>query len=193
MGCTLKGIFAHSTPVPWPGEPKPQPIMNTLLRTFAGLAMVFLLGSCVFDEPFDPQANIPVDAKLLGRWEQADAKSAKRMLVLQHSANEYLVHYPQDEDGMYFRAYAVELEGRNFIQIQLIGTADEPATAKERRYHLFEAKREGDSLGLRALNADLLGKDFKTTAELRKAFAAHKDDPNLFDETTTFKRLPAAP
>lgn len=167
--------------------------MNTLLRTLACLGMSFLLASCVFEEPFEPQANIPVDAKLLGCWAEADAKGAKRMLVLQHSANEYLVHYPQDEDGMYFRAYAVELEGRNFIQIQLIGTADQPATGKERRYHLFEAKREGESLGLRALNTDLLGKDLKTTAELRKAFAAHKEDPNLFGETTTFKRLPAAP
>lgn len=167
--------------------------MKTLLRTLVGLAMTFLIGSCVFDEPFDPQAKIPVDAKLLGRWEQADAKGAKRMMVLQHSANEYLVHYPQDEDGMYFRAYAVELEGRNFIQIQLIGSSDQAATGDERKYHLCEIKREGDTLSLRTLDADLLGKELSTTADLRKAFAAHKDDPGLFSGTTTFKRLPAAP
>lgn len=173
----------------------PQPIMKTLLRTLACLAMSFLLGSCVFDEPFDPQAKIPVDAKLLGRWEEADAKGAKRMMVLQHSANEYLVHYPQDEDGMYFRAYAVELEGRNFIQIQLIGSTDQAAAPDERKYHLCEIKLEGDTLGLRTLDADLLGKDkdLSTTADLRKAFAAHKDDPGLFSGSTTFKRLPAAP
>lgn len=163
--------------------------MKTLL---ASLVSVFLLNSCVFDEPFAAKAEIPVDGKLLGRWELVqDSANSKpeRMVVLQHSENEYVVAYPLGGDAMAFRAYPVKLEGRDFVQIQLIGTVKGPVEAKDRKYHLLEVKLDGDQLELRTLDADVIGKDHKTRADLLAAFKAHMNDAGLFQKPARFRRM----
>jgi len=163
--------------------------MKTLL---ASLVAVFLLNSCVFDEPFAAKAEIPITQALLGRWElvadPADAKP-ERMVVLQHSENEYVVAYPLGGDAMAFDAYPVKLEGRDFVQIQLIGTVKGPVEAKDRKYHLLQVKLDGDQLELRTLDADVIGKDHKTSADLLAAFKAHKDDDGLFEKPARFRRM----
>lgn len=179
-----------------PRNPAPRVQMKTLLQPLVAAIAACLLASCIFEQPFDATARIPVDRDLLGRWEEQHGKptdDSQRMLVLQHSANEYLVHYPSGDKGMYFRAFAVELEGQRFLQTQLLGSHEGPAPEGERKYHLFQVKRDGDTLTLRAIDADTLGRDATTTAELRKAFAAHHNDPELFGEATSFQRVPAEP
>jgi hypothetical protein len=153
---------------------------------------LLLLNSCVFEAPFESEAKIPLDSKLLGRWEQVKdnpGDSPNRMLVLQHTANEYVVEYPVGEKAMYFRAYGVELEGANYIQVQLIGTAEGPAKPEERKYHLLKVSVEGDALDMRTINADLLGKNLKDSTAMKAAFKAHKADADLFQEPSKFKRL----
>lgn len=153
---------------------------------------VVCLSSCVFEEPFGARAQIAVEAKLLGRWEEVAAKSdaqPERMLVLQHSANEYVVEYPVGDKAMVFRAYAVELEGARYIQVQLIGTAEGPAKPEDRKYHLLKVSVDGDALEMRTLEPDVLGKDRRDSARLKAAFAAHKDDPKLFGEAVKFRRI----
>ena len=157
----------------------------------AAVALLFL-NSCVFEAPFESEAKIPVEGKLLGRWEQVKdnpGESPDRMLVLQNAANEYVVEYPVGEKAMYFRAYGVELEGANYIQVQLIGTAEGPAKPEDRKYHLLKISVDGDALEMRTLNADLLGKNLKDGTAMKAAFKAHKADADLFQEPSKFKRL----
>ena len=76
------------------------------------------LNSCVFEAPFGSKAEIAVEPKLLGRWEEVAARAdaqPDRMLVLQHSANEYVVEYPVGAKAMVFRAYAVELDRKSVV------------------------------------------------------------------------------
>ena len=163
--------------------------MKLLLTVVTALVC---LNSCVFEEPFGAGAEIAVEPKLLGRWEEvaagADAQP-ERMLVLQHSANEYVVEYPVGAKAMVFRAYAVELEGARYIQVQLLGTAEGPAKPEDRKYHLLKVSVDGDALEMRTLEPDVLGKVRRDSARLKAAFAAHKDDPKLFGEPVKFRRI----
>ena len=146
----------------------------------------------MFDAPFEKEAGLPVDPALLGRWESlpADPKRAsERMLVLQHSANEYLVEYPVGEKAMFFRAFAVDLAGSRFIQAQWIGNAEGPVKPQDRKYHLLMVKVTGDTLEMRTINPEVLGNNLGDTARMKAAFAAHKDDARLFGEPENFRRI----
>lgn len=162
--------------------------MKTLL---AAIAPLFLIG-CVFESPFETKAQIAVNPALLGRWENVvdnPKLEAEHMLVMQHSENEYVVEYPTGSKAMYFRAYAVNLSGADYIQIQLIGTAKISVKPGDRKYHLLQVKVDDDSLEIRTIKPEVLGKDLADTDRMKAAFAAHKDDPKLFDEPMTFRRI----
>ena len=161
-------------------------------KLLAAVLPLLLLNSCVFEAPFEATAKIPADAGLLGRWVELRDKAdgaPDRMLVLQHSANEYVVEYPVGDKAMLFRAYAVELEGTRYIQVQLLGTADGPVKPEDRKYHLLKVTVDGDTLAMRTLNQEVLGKDAKDTAHLKEAFAKHQDDPKLFNDAVKFQRI----
>lgn len=160
--------------------------MKTLL---IATASILLLNSCIFESPFEAAAKIPVDARLLGRWEEITEKAPNRMLVLQHSANEYLVQYPTNDDGMFFRAYPIDLDGSTFIQVQLIGSAEGPVKVADRKYHLFKITAKDDSLEMRSINPDVLGTKTGDSAALKAAFLKHKNNPKLFDDPGVFKRM----
>lgn len=163
--------------------------MKTLL---VAIVPAFALVSCVFEAPFEAESRIPTDPALLGRWEAVSEKSGEtpeRMLVLQHSANEYVAGYPMGEKSMVFRGYHVDLEGGRYIQIQLIGTAEGPVKPENRKFHLLKVTVDGDAMELRTINTDVIGKELKDSAALKAAFAAHKEDPKLFGEPQKFRRV----
>ncbi|MCX6868705.1 MAG: hypothetical protein NTV46_21380 [Verrucomicrobia bacterium] len=153
---------------------------------------LLLLNSCVFESPFEAVARIPTDPRLLGRWEEVRDKpeaQPDRMLVLQHSANEYVVEYPVGAKAMFFRAYTVQLEAKPYIQIQLLGTAEGPAKPADRKYHLLKVSVDGDAVEMRTLDAEVLGKNPGDQAHLKAAFAKHKDDLKLFGDPVIFRRM----
>lgn len=169
-----------------------QPEFTIMKTQIPALLLLLFLTSCVFEEPFEPDAKIPVNTALLGRWESVPSdskKASESMLVLQHSANEYAVQYPVGEKAMFFRAIGVELSGQQYIQVQWIGTAEGPVKPDERKYHLVKIELSGDQLSMSTLDPNVLGKDKTTTKALREAFAKKKDNPKLFDETTKFRRV----
>lgn len=169
-----------------------QPESTAMKPLLAVVLPLIFLTSCVFEAPFDSKSKFPVDPALLGRWEEIKDKAdgpPDRMLVLQYAPNEYVVEYPAGEKAMFFRAYAVELEGARYIQIQLLGTADAPAKPEDRKYHLLKVSVNGDALEMRTLASEVLGKVPADSAQLKAAFAAHKDDPKLFDVLAKFRRI----
>ncbi len=90
---------------------------------------------------------------------------------------------------MFFRAYTVTLSGADYLQIQLIGTADGPVKTGDRKYHLLKLNPDQDMLEIGTIKPEMLGKDLADTDRMRAAFAAHKDDPELFDEPMAFRRI----
>ena len=154
------------------------------------LMAVLFLNACVFEKPFEPEAKLPVDGRLLGRWEEvkSDKPVADRMLVLQHSDHEYLVQYPVGDKSMFFRAYAIKLADEGYIQIQLIGTAEGAVKPEDRKYHLLKIALNQDELEIRTVRPDVLGKDLRDTESLRAAFTAHRNDAELFGDPVRFRR-----
>lgn len=157
------------------------------------IGSILLLNSCVFEAPFESTASIPVNSELLGLWEtpQPDHPEGAtyRMRVLQHSDNEYLVEYPLGETAMFFRAFAVHLDGTDFMQAQLIGNVDGPVKPGDRKYHLFKLAVDGDTMEMAAIKANQLGDDLATPAQMKAAFSARHKDPELFGSPDSFRRI----
>lgn len=161
------------------------------------LASLFFLNSCVFDVPFETEAKLPVDPALLGRWEMVidevkpDATETKpeRMLVLEGARNEYVIEYPIGEKAMYFRAFAIELAGEKFIQVQWIGTVEGPVKPEDRKYQLLKLTSAGDTVEIRTLDTLLFGKHHGDPERMKAAFMERKDNPKLFGDPEKFRKL----
>jgi hypothetical protein len=167
------------------------PWLEPMRWIFPSLAALSLLTGCVFEEPFEPNASIPVNRDWLGRWQEVTndpKREANEMLVLEHSDHEYLVEYPVGEKGMFFRAYAVDLGGSRYIQIQLIGTAEGPVKPQDRKYHLLRVEHRAGRIEMRTINRDVLGKDQVTSEAMRTALLRETNNPKLFDAPTLFTR-----
>lgn len=163
--------------------------MKTLLTAAASL---FLLNSCVFESPFETVAKYPVEPGLLGRWEEIQETpdgSPDRMLVLQNAPDDYVVEYPVGEKAMFFRAFAVELAGAKYIQVQLIGNQENTVKPGERKYHLVKVTAAGDEMEMSTIDPEVLGKDLGDPARMKAAFTEHKDDPGLFEKPAKFRRI----
>ncbi|HSP43313.1 MAG TPA: hypothetical protein VLO11_10620 [Luteolibacter sp.] len=154
---------------------------------------VCLLGSCVFEQPFEPEARLSADPAIAGLWREVVAdveREPNRLLVLAHSDHEWLVQYPvgEAENTMFFRACPIELAGGGYVQIQLIGNGKGPVKPKDRKYHLLKMNADGDALEIMTLNPDKLGKTPADTQSMREAFARVRDEPDLFGEALRFNR-----
>jgi hypothetical protein len=168
-------------------------LLTYMKATLPAVMVVIFLSSCVFEEPFEPSARIPVDPLLAGLWleEVADAKRApNRLLVLKQTENEYLVQYPaaEGEHTMFFRAFPIDLDGSSYIQIQLTGTGKGPVKEADRKYHLLKTRLDGRTLDVHTIDPDMLGAGLKDSQSLREAFAKKKDDPALFSAPFRFRK-----
>jgi len=158
------------------------------------LCGIFFLNSCVFEQPFEPEARLTADPALAGLWQEdlADAKRApNRLLVLAHSDHEWLVQYPVGEADktMFFRAYPIDLAGGRYVQIQLIGTGKCPVKPADRKYHLFKINAMDGAMEVMTLNPKTLGEVPPDTQSMREAFERVKDQADLFGDAIRFKRL----
>jgi hypothetical protein len=84
---------------------------------FLVIAGLFLAG-CKYEAPLTTEHSIPVDSSVLGLWEPIPEKGGEsaedeRMMILKYSDTEYLIHYPVEENGLYFRGYAIHVKMLN--------------------------------------------------------------------------------
>ena len=160
---------------------------------FLTVLLVLGLTGCEYEVPLVEKKDIPVDEAILGLWEQVPGKdetgSPQEMLVLKYTDTEYLVHYPTGKDGMYFRAYPIKIDGKIYVQTQLIGTRDGNIEKKDRRYHVVSYKLSDGQFEMRILNADLVDKNLTDSAKLMEAFLKNKDNKDLFKEPGKFRKV----
>jgi hypothetical protein len=109
---------------------------------------------------------------------------------LKYSDTEYLVNYPTGKDGMYFRAYPIEVAGVSCVQVRFLGTAKGRADDEVKTpYQVVKYRLEDGGLVLAMLNTDLVSDELETLSELQAAFEKHKGDGELFDEPGRFRRV----
>src|SRR3989339_1314739 len=110
------------------------------------------------------------------------------MLGLKYNDTDHIVHYPNGKDGMYFRAYPVKIDGKVYVQTQLIGTKDGAVENKDRRFHVVAYSASGGIMEMNLLNSDLVDKNLQDSAKLMESFLKSKDDKNLFKDPCRFKK-----
>jgi hypothetical protein len=173
---------------------------NIYLALFAGF---FSLASCVYDVPLSTDHSIPIDASILGSWklipetnqvdEAVDGKptdSKDGVRIYPFSDTEYSVHYYEDNNDFYFRAYRINVGGVSAVQLVLIGTNEEAVTDDEDdRYVVASYKIVEGLLEIRTLNTELVKDDLPDSESLKKAFIEHKDNPELFNDPGLFRRV----
>lgn len=152
----------------------------------AGLAGL-LLCSCVYDAPFEEKATIAVDPALTGTWGKLPAKGENideedRLVIVPFNATEYVVVESPAKEALYFRAYSIQIEHEQYVQMEWLGM-------KENQYHLSRYSIEGDVLTVSLLNRDVVSADLKDSAALRAALLAHRADPDLFTDTSTYRKI----
>jgi len=157
--------------------------------------LVLVLAGCEYQVPLADKQDIPVDESILGFWEQVPdktdtAKSEDNMLVLKYTDKEYLVHYPTGKNGMYFRGYPIKIDGKIYMQIQLIGIKDGDIEKKDRRFHVVSYLLSDGQLEIKTLNSELVDKNLQDSAKLMEAFLKNKDNKDLFKNPGKFRKAP---
>lgn len=158
----------------------------------AALAAVF--GGCNYETPLvaDDGAT-PVDDALLGVWQAVpatgkEAAAPQVALVQKFTAKAYLIQYPvQAKDSLYFRGYRVEIAGKPYLQIQLIGTENGPVKEADRKYDLASYAVAGDGMEMRLLSTKVVPKTGGVDA-MMKAFLENQASPDLFGDALRFRR-----
>jgi hypothetical protein len=59
----------------------------------------------------------------------------------------------------------------------------------DRKYHLLKVAVDGETMDMRVINADVLGKEHNDAAAMKDTFEKRKDDPKLFDEPVKFRKV----
>jgi hypothetical protein len=171
-----------------------------------GLILIFILiifTACDYDAPLVGEASLPIDQALLGTWEVisedlAERKSPDRIVIRQESVNLYAIEYvsgkseiSDDESIIYFKGWLAELEGIPFVQLEITGTNEGPFDNEDTDlFSVVSYALDNGELVIRILNTDLVNKDLADTFALQAAFAANRDNPNLFNDPGQFRKLP---
>ena len=156
---------------------------------------MLILAACTYDAPLTEEHTIPIDQALLGVWEEVPEGEEKnnapdRIAVLRFSESQYLVHNFNGDSGLYFRGYAIEVEGVPAMQLQFLGDDDGPVdeTAGE-RFSVVSYGIVNGVLVVSELNTNLVSSELKDSEAIREAFIAHKDNVDLFTDPTIYRKL----
>ena len=148
-----------------------------------------VVGGCVYEAPLAEPQGRSIDPAVLGRWKATPDDGGGSALVLAFSDEEYLVHYPLEEDGIYFRAYPIELGGIACVQFKAVGTGEGPVDKDEKSlFHVLSYRIVDGELVVGLLNTELVDKGLTSSAALREAFLEHKDAPDLFTDEIKFRK-----
>ena len=167
------------------------------LNALLGAACAAALAGCDYTVPLAEKPEQAIDAALVGAWERkSDHGEVERLLVLPLSKTEYLVSYPAgSKDAMFARACLCKAAGLTLVQLTWFGTARGDLADDDRVYQFASYTVTGDSLKGRLLNPDAVSREAASTDALAKAFAAKKEQPDLFRDVWDFTKVkpPADP
>ncbi len=160
------------------------------LLPWLGIACVLLAG-CDYTVPVVREPGTERDAALAGAWERAKPDGGtERLLVLPLRTNEYLVAFPAGApDAMFARAWLGRAAGMRLAQLEWIGTAKGKPAEGARVFQAAGYARTGDTLTVRLLNADTVGREATTTEALVQALVERTNDPALFRDDLVFRRV----
>lgn len=161
-------------------------MIKTTWRLLLG---TFFLTACVYEAPLTTQHDIPIDQSILGTWNiVSDEGSDEQLRILRFSDTEYLVSDLNNDDELFFRAYAIEIAGVSAVQLEFIGDNKRPVSG-DNRYVVASYRLVDGLLEVRTLNTELVSEELTDSETLKAAFIEHKENPALFNDPGLFKKV----
>jgi hypothetical protein len=193
--------------------------MLPLFRLVASGLALLLLSGCLPESrnPIAPPTAAVADARVLGIWVAQIEDEVVYLHILQDKENIYDVvsvsHRPDGSGATdLYEGYIVKIGDRPFANLQPVGDTDAEGNEPAPAYFFASYELEGsDQLTVRYLaeqplidaiaagkltgevTEDQLGRNILLTDEPARiaAFLAAADPATLFDQTMTFRRVPA--
>ena len=159
-------------------------------KLMAIVACTVLVG-CDYTVPLVKTPEMGIDSGIVGLWQRSkEDGQMESLLVLPLSKQEYMVSFPAgSKDAMFARACLCRSADKTLVQLEWFGTAQAKLPEGNRVFQFAAYSVAGDTITIRLLNADLVKKDAKSSAELAGAIADNKDKPDLFRNEMVFKKL----
>ena len=161
--------------------------MKKLLFAITCLA----LAGCDFTVSLSDTPEMAIDSRATGLWETPKAHGyTERLLVLPFNEREYIIFWPKGgTTELYAKAHLFQLSGKTLVQLEWFGNSDGVVPDDNRNYQYASYKISDNELEIQLLNPDVVGKNFQSAAELAMAIEANKDNPALFRDKTTYKKV----
>ena len=157
------------------------------------LLSIIFLTACEYDIPLTFDHSIPIDKSILGSWVYVPAANENdntMVRIHRFTDTEYSIHYKENDNDFYFRAYAVNIAGISAVQLELIAADDESVEqGQEDRYVVAQYTMVDSQLEIKTLNSKLVSRDMTDPEALRQALTEHKKNPELFIDPGLFKRI----
>jgi hypothetical protein len=129
---------------------------------------------------------------LIGLWKRTDKDGEnEKLLVLPLTAEKYLVSYPSNsQNAMFAKASKSKVDNLTLIQLEWIGTAEGiiPDGNLVFQFLRFKLSDKSRNLSLKLLNPKTVGKNFKSSEELKNSIIKHIDNSKLFRKTIHFRK-----
>ena len=154
------------------------------------VVVCLLLAGCDFTVPLSGKPEMVIDKQAVGLWERVlPDGDTERLLVMALNEREYVLCWPKGAGTELFaRAHLFEYSSKSLVQLQWFGNSEGAAPDDDRVFQIAAYSVAGDVLEIRLLNADVTGKDFRSSDELARAIESNKDNPSLFLDVMIFKR-----
>ena len=171
-----------------------QLISKSKMMKFSALVTALaalVIGACEYDVPITTDHDIPINRSFLGTWEAVPHEDDDkiRLQVLEFSDTEYLVHYFEGDESLYFRAYPIKIANTHAIQLELIGDDKESIDHdKNDRFMVASVRLLEGKLEVRTLNTELVSAQLADSQSLKDAFIANIKNPELFNDPGFFRR-----
>ena len=155
------------------------------------LALCAFLVGCEFTVPLVKDPAVDINPALLGLWQRSEENGkVEKLLILPLAEREYLVSWPAvDEDAMYARTCLTKTGDIPLAQLKWFGTAKGALADDNRVYQFANYAVEGETLTIRMLNADLVGREVASSEALEAAILQNEGAANLFRESMVFRKV----
>ncbi len=150
-----------------------------------------MLAGCEYTVPLVKTPEIEIDKSVVGLWERSKNNGqTERLLILPLGKHEYMVSYPAgSKDAMFARGCLWNGSDIPLVQLDWFGTAQAGLPDNDRTFQFATYTVEGDRVSVRLLNADVVKKDIKTSADLAKSIITNRAKPDLFKEAMVFTKV----
>ena len=165
-------------------------LQNKMKRLLLAILCLALAG-CDFTVSLSDTPEMAIDARATGLWVTTKPHgNTEHLLVLPFNEREYIIIWPKGgTTELYARAHLFDFHGKTLVQLEWFGNSDGVVPDDNRIYQYASYAVTGDELEIQMLNTDVVGKDFQSSAELARVIAANMDNPALFRDKTTYKKV----